>query len=896
MLLVFRKGLEYDGSMNGEPADKEANLFPLMSLPLDMEGTETDLNDFQWWAYSDKWNEWLEKNPRDWQAESKTSDFDKAEAVLESMVTAKDPLTGYVSQQIKNLWNNGKVSSFGDYIKILEAEGQSGSSESFKKFVKLGFALEKLAKDGTLKDKLKMEDLEEGEEYSIVIDPMTEDGDPVQEARQALRIKKLNESAGFILADFDYSIPLGEVKDTESYLDKVSDFAKDVAIAGAGFAGLYAAAYIGGGILSTWVLGKTARGIYKTFTRAKRIHGAIQSARGTSATVRGGFQAAKNFAMKAFGKRAAQGAVANAARVTLPSGAFVEGGLAYSTRATGHVLLKGAASQSVKAAAARAVAQGGARAAATVGARGAAAAAGASGLLAAEASNPIGWIIAVASVVGSGVNQVWNWLSDKQAPRYSEVDNFAYGTFRPKNIPIGKAITICWTSDGGGGGWGFVVDLLTFSKDDTRTTMELVKIGEMEGRSIFMVLQVNSKMFEKAMADNDLMLISFDNNDVFERGYLDNDDLEFQTILIPDIADLSIATSFVGYSTWEEMEKAYSDAPSNPVFVPTEAKKTYEFHYVDSEGRDVNVTGTLVNESELEGSVLQNLVPGEGNSVSESFEGTKEFEDLLNESRVLSFSDFSSRSPISINEEDEEIPDPEQNDDPEDKETSSYEQELEDVIDSGVTFSEPEYSRIPIIAYSVDTISFVDPNEDGSTASFTYFLVGDQSISPKQNQPILVESASEDLIDEPRYGLKTYVPPTEEREVDVVEEPEEDDVIDIEDVDGEETRIQADRADVQIKSGSRSLSIKDRDIEGGISILDEFGTEELMRKLNIEDWEEITSVKVREDSEGNPIKVVLKNRFAESGNRRRTLRKGEEGFDVALKFANDVEDGISFSG
>jgi len=913
MLLVFRKGLEYDGSMNGEPSDKEANIFPLMSLPLDMEGEETDLNDFQWWAYSDKWKEWLEDNPREWQAESKASDFDKAEAMLESMVTSKGGITEYVSSQIKNIWNNGKVSSFSDYVKLLEAEGESGSSESFKKFVKLGFALEKLAKDGKLKDKLKMEDLEEDKEYSIVIDPMTEAGEPIQEARQAIRIKKLDESAGFILADFDYSIPVGEVKDTESYLDKVSEFAKDVAIAGAGFAGLYAVAYIGGGLLSSWVLMKSARGVYRTFSRGRRIYGAVQAARGSSA-IRGGFSAVKNFATRAFGRRAAQGALTNAARITLPSGAFVEGGLAYSTRATGNVLLKGAAEQSVKAAASRAVAQGGARAATAIGAR-AAAGAGA-GALAAEASNPVGWIMLAVQVVGSGINQLWNWYSDKQAPRYEEVEDFAYGTFKPKNIPIGKSITVCWTSDGGAG-WGeYILDIITMSKDDTRTTMEIVKIGEFDGRSIFMVLQINSERFQKALQDNDLMLMSFSNSDSFERDWYDNEDLEFQTILIPDITELTIATSFVGYSTWDEMEEAYNKAPDNPIYVPKDAKKTYEFHYVDSEGRDVNVTGTLVSESELEGSVLKELIPGKADVVEESFDGAREFEDLLNESKVVSFSDFSMRTSNLIKEEEnedpaqaeekpadqaEEKPTGQTEETPaedENEELEGYEAELDEVINSGAGLKKTSYSRIPIVSYEVNTINFVDPNINESPdefKEFSYFLVGDQSLNPKPNQPILVESASEDLIGEPRFGLKKYVPPTEEDREGTIVEPDEEE-IDIEDVDKERTKISTNRADVQIKSGSRSLSIKDRDIEGGISILDEFGNDALKRDLNIEDWKEVSSVKVREDSDGEPIKVILKNRFAKMGNRRRVLRKGEQGFNTALKFANSVEDGISFSG
>jgi hypothetical protein len=903
MILVFKKGLEYKGSMNGAPTDKDSNTFPLMSVPLDMKGEETDLNDFQWWAYTDKWKKWLDANPREWKAESEESKFDKAEQILESIVTVKNPVGEYVSAQIESLWETGSVISFDNYAKLLEASESSGSRNSVKKFIKLGYAIEKLIADGSLLDSLKIEDLEDGKKYAVVIDPLTEEGDPVQEGRQALRITKVGESAGVIIADMDYSLPIGDVKDTKSYLDDVVEFAKDVAIGGAGLAALYGVAQVAGSLFMGWTLLKSARGIYKNFGRARQVHSVVRSAGGVRGAATTGFNALKSFASKAFGRRAGAQAVANAARVTLPSGAFVEGGLAYSTRATGNVLLKGAAEQSVKSAAARAVAQGGARAATTIAGRGAAAAATASGVVAAEASNPVGWIIAAASVVGSGVNQIWNWLSDKQAPRYGEVDDFAYGEFSPKSIPTGRSITICWTSDGGAGGWGFVVDLLTFGKDDTRTTMELVKLGEYDDRSVFVLIQVNSEMFEKVMSDNDLVLLSFSNNDKFERGYLDNDDLEFQTVLVPDITELTIGTSFVGYSSWDEMEDAYRESPDSPVYVPAEARSDYQFHYKNKDGKEVNVTGTLVKENELTDAYINELVPGSiEEQTSESLEDKLEYSRLLNENKVLSFSDFSAQLNSTIteaeDEKDETIDDPEVSSDK--PEVSDYETELDSVLATPATLSQV-YSQIPVISYKVNSINFVNPEETGSPGSFTYFLIGEESMNPSQNQPVLVESASEDAIEDPRFGLKTYVPPVKEEEVeDTTEEPEEtspEENINIEDVDTSGDRVETTRGDVQIKSKSGSLTIKDRDVDGGINIFDEFATSKLKRELNIEEWENITSVKVRYDDEGEANKVTIRNRFAPSlTNRKRVIRKGEEGFESALNFARSVEDGISFTG
>lgn len=899
MILVFRKGLEYNGSMNGLPENQDENIFPIMSVPLDLEGEETDLNDFQWWAYSDKWNEWLKDNPREWKAESHDVRFDKAEQILEGIVTAKNPVTEYVSHQAKSLWKNGEVSSFSDYVKMLEAESTSGSRDAAKKFIKLGYALEKLSKEGKLKDVLKMEDLEDDKEYAVVVDPMTESGDPVQEARQALRIKKIGDSAGIIIAEVDYSIPLGEVEDTKDFMDKVAEFAKDVAIGGAGLAALYGVAQVAGSLFLGWQLLKGARGIYRTLGRARRIHSVVAGARTAGAPA---WNTVRSFASRAFTRRAGAQAVANAARITLPSGAFVEGGLAYSTRATGNVLLKGAAEKSVKSAAQRLVAQGGARAATAVAGRGAVAA-GASSAVAAEASNPVGWILLAAQAVGSGINQLWNWYSDKQAPRYGEVEDFAYGSFNPKNIPVGKAITVCWTSDGGAG-WGeYILDILTMSKDDTRTTMELVKLGEFDDRSVFVMLQVNSEMFEKAMKDNDLILLSFANNDKFERGTFDNDDLEFQTIVIPDITELTIGTSFVGYSTWTEMKEAYKESPDSPIYVPSGARKDYQFHYTDKDGNDVNVTGTLVNENEISDTVLQDLVPGAAGAVEESASPGLDYSHLVNESKVLSFNDFSNRA-NPIMEEDENSPEDDGNtenaestESTESTEGNTYEEDLLTSL-SAASPLETEYSQIPVLAYRVNRISFVDPTVNEDVDQFNYFIIGEQSMDPKPNQPILVESASEDAIEEPRFGLKTYVPPVEddEKKDDKEDEIDDPEVIDIEDVDEPSSKmVRTQRGDVQIKSKSGSLTIKDREMEGGINIFDEFANSSLKKKLNIDDWKNITSVKVRYDNEGEPKKVILKNRFAKVGDRRRVLQKGEQGFESALKFAESVEDGISFS-
>jgi hypothetical protein len=66
MILLFKKGSSFTGP--AKSGDK-SSIFPIMNLPVYDDGEKVELNDFQWWSYTDKWNEWLKANPRAWTAE-----------------------------------------------------------------------------------------------------------------------------------------------------------------------------------------------------------------------------------------------------------------------------------------------------------------------------------------------------------------------------------------------------------------------------------------------------------------------------------------------------------------------------------------------------------------------------------------------------------------------------------------------------------------------------------------------------------------------------------------------------------------------------------------------------------------------------------------------------------
>ena len=859
MILIFKKGVTYKGTIGSKDIDSEGSTFPIISLPVNEEGSPTELNDFQWWAYTDQWNQWLKKNPREWTAESEESPVDKAEKIWEEIFNQPNPYSQFFNFQVSSVLEKGKLSTFDQFAKIYEAE-EADASGITKKFIKLGYAIESLAKAGIMKADLSLDDIREGEKIAIVVDFRDEAGKPIPESRQALRFAKIKDTSKLTIGLVDYSIPIGEIKDDPgSLLKKVGEYAAAVLVGGVAVGSLILVGQVAGGLASAWALNKAVRGVYSNFSKSKSITQVVKSP--------GMWSKVKTFGSSIFGRGASSlASIPNAARVVLPSGAYVQGGIAYNAAGTA---LRGAASNSVKVAAGT--------------------------LLGGEASNPVGWIIAAATAIASTGQQLYNWMSDKQAPRFSDVDDFAKGEFNPSQIPVGKPITVCWTSDGGAGFWGGVLKVLTLTKDDTRTTMDLVKIGDFGGKSIFILLDVHSKSLEQTLKENDLILLSFDNDVTFERGWRDNDDLEFNTIAIPDMKAFMISTSFVGYCGWGDMQEAYNKAPDVPFYVPENAPSQYQFNYSNSKGEKINVSGSLLSVEELDQINIEEIMPiPPSGSTSESFQDFRNYKLVSENSKVLSFSEFSSSLVFEAEEKgdgkkEEEIIDQWVKDYTKDSNIAKG-QEIQ------AKNAESSYGQVSMPVYKATEIQFVDPASKGQTPTFRYFIVGDESLDAEKEEAINVEVTSDDAVNAPRYGLATYVPPAppkEETEEDTEGETGVEPISAVEPEEDKEFVTNRDDVDVKQKKNSLVISDTETETEEDVNVLEDFVTEVDKKELGIKDWKNLTKMTVRYDSAKNPIKVILRNKFGGSDKVRR-IRKGEAGFNAAVDLINRVKAGIKY--
>jgi hypothetical protein len=802
---------------------KAGGAFPVVSIPVEAQGEKKDFNDFQWWAPTDKWNTWLKANPRSWQAESEETEKDFKKRLYESLVEEGEI--------------DSKVLDFTSFNSLLEADAAgSGSSvgvssaeqpteEQKKNYTKFVFAYNRLKEGGKIKDELNAASLKKGEDYAIIWDLPGNTGAPVVETRQAYRSKVVSDLPNGVLVKIDETIPFGKLQeesDAGNVLMKIAGFGSQI-LAG----GLTTVAAIGGGI---WATKKIAGGAARLAARKATSGGASWLARilGTGAD-------------KAVASNASTAAVdaAAAAELELATGVSAEalGGAAATEIAVGTEMAAGISAATV------------------------------------------GWIAAAVAVTAGVVQRLVNWTSDAQAPRLGQIEDegWARDSFMPGTIPDGEAITICWTQESGN---SWFTDILW--NEDTRTTMDLVKLGNFKGRSIFLMVQINSKEYDAVLKSKEMILLSFEQNAKFERGYFNNDDLEFEMIAVEKgESNNFISTIFEGYCTWEEMEGAYRGADDSFVGVPENAPDEYSFHYKLGKGdRDINVTGTLIKDIGSLDVMKTTFVAGSPtpNESASTFRLDIDWKKISESSGVLSFSDFS-KLPLTM------VP--------------TFEAEGEE---ASAVKTDPEKENKyltqteKIAAYEVKTIEFADKAlEDQQLPDLKTFIVPNNYLESTDNEEIVVQPIQDVTLKYPRRGTISVESDAAPEPVPVgaTGEPEVEGGVPIE-VTTDEVKIKyKDNPEILNKIGiDDATKIKDKDKEDKIKFLDMITPEE-KKELGIEDWDWIKKVKIYKDGKtGEPYLIKFKSGGLDS-DRKRKITAEDSNFDTALKVANRIQAGFT---
>jgi hypothetical protein len=238
----------------------------------------------------------------------------------------------------------------------------------------------------------------------------------------------------------------------------------------------------------------------------------------------------------------------------------------------------------------------------------------------AKLSNPVGWVLLVADVVGSGLN----YTSDNQAPswapiigdktdkmiNYASKDKGGDGTcpnatnvFIPSKIKTGENMTLCWTQSPGdsiGIALSFVVS------NTTRTTMNITKIldfkpeEKMASTSLFLINMINSKGLWDEVKTFDLRFL-FIKDGKYEEGFRDdNIGAYFLGAKANPDKNAMLPLAYDGHCTFATFGKYYAEAKDQLIYIDEDAPDTYNFHFEDRESNIINVYGKKVTDKDIE--------------------------------------------------------------------------------------------------------------------------------------------------------------------------------------------------------------------------------------------------------------------------------------------------------
>ena len=608
------------------------------------EGEPIDLEDFQWWCNSDEFEKYLEKTGRsynkdtgDWTSESEESEEEEIKSrkisSYSDFISEKKNNEGEKALNEINVFGatvGTNVTSKGMAYTESQAKFQKGKlTDSQRKFVKFYFTRNHLRNNNTLEKQLDIRKLEVGKAVEIFVsayDPKTSKAD--ETAMVAVRFVP----TAVIKSQGDLSLPMvvgkithlspnlgqgggGEftsilqdvVKTVYSWWDNLESvlsttsgwiFTSVAGIAALSSVGVFTAGSIGvlfnkfrvmqltNSLLSTGKYGAGLEGIAAARADAK--------AAGWFARMRKGIKTGSAFK-----------SISNF--IKYPATVVKRWRNLRKWNKTGFLALKGWK-------AARYIAFGRKLRAlgktATYAAR-----ATRVGTSIAKWSNPIGWGLLLADVIGSTLN----YTSDNQAPSWdpmiggegdamkdykSTICPSASNSFNPAEIPAGQTITLCWTQNPES---GFAAALSFVVSNSTRTTMNITKIfdfkpkGQSKALSLFLINSVNYKDLWDNIKGFDLRFL-FIKEDTFEEGYADDNIGAFflGAKSQPDSEDGVLPLAYYGHCASEVYQATYQKMKDQLLYIPDDAPSEYNFHFEDSESNVINVFGSKVTDKDLE--------------------------------------------------------------------------------------------------------------------------------------------------------------------------------------------------------------------------------------------------------------------------------------------------------
>lgn len=843
--------------------------FPIIDIPLDVQGTDYadfELEDFQWWAYSKPFNDWLKSSGRSWQA-SESEIMSDGNALVERW-KAEKVKEGKPIMSFLDFVNESVRSEYHELFEV-EGEGETGVSEGTgitkQDQIKFLFAYNKLVNQGAIQTAFDMNtDFNVGDEKAFFL---TLDLDDPEEKSLNMRAFKLKAQTGassgagrlaqgtLVYPGAPYKIP---PEATSNFI--VTKIQQDLSSLGV----------FASGMLASWSIYTVAGLAAAPFLAYKVFNGWKFASAVKAIGNAGGQTAAKTITDLLKGGRAARGGTGIFGRLgKMGTFVFKEGlGTAKGFKLANQAWKFGS---NLKPAmrvlnASKAFLRG-------------AAAAGA------RAIPVLGWVLLAVDAVGSMIN----WYSDNQAPTSDEAVKLFDGkkTFSPSSIVVGESIVLCW-SQPDNSNWGTALSFVISNMGETRTILEMTKIiGDSSGYSVFILLSANSASLNEQMRENFLTLVAIPNSAKVKTGFTDNDEIQGRICSVKkeDVNAegdaIPVPFDFQGVCNWDTLVDAVES--SEGVFFKSDpnAPATYEFNFEDLDGDRINVVGTLIKDEDLANSTnddIERIFYGgidtgnarrgeEAESDDEEDIEDLETEETHESSRVVNFESFKSGRLYE----------------------SGGEEDTSDVLDS---FRGPAILAIYVCdqanskAYASREIG-----RKKRLPQFTNFAINPDDYNARPGTTIDLDINSDEDIEDPKSGYAEYREGSEvDREVVVVEPKEggEENEEGTGEVQAGDGKIIA--PDIIKRERKHSTVIKDGDKDGGINLMDEFLTTEDKEILGISDWDKVTMVKARYDNNEDISKIIVRNKDAEFMKKSKEYVPFDgESFEIAKKLLQSAQ-------
>ena len=908
--------------------------FPMISIPTDISSLnpeEKTFDDFQWWAQTSEFKKWMDKNKREWQADSE--DMSKYGGSITDII--KEHVESYI---LDNQLNESDVLSFNEFDTINEAD-ENALSEDAKKGIKFHYAYNKLKSEGKLKNITNVDaDFPTGAEKAVFIsmeDQETKKNiDETLKAFKMIGLQSSSESKVKIISVTE-SLPGGKLDPDTTMQELVEGMLKT--------AGEYAAIGVGVGI--AWaVLKRVGYGVSAGYV-LKKIKGLAPVAKEGEEVVKttGALAKAGKYVKGLASGGIKKVKVLGSGLVDLAQFKNIRNAAVGTYRGTRAAITGKAGVYAVKSPASKVILKGFSKGATHI-----AAEAGAKG--ASRFIPFVGEVLLAIDAIGS----TFNWFGTNQAPKWDEIEGtIATGKggkeFDPGKIADGTSITICWRQPAGTG-LGIAASFAW--NNDTRTTAELFKIGKgKDGDSIFILTAINSKEYQKALSDHAVTLVSIKNGPINSqsgfsalRRIVDNEDMDVKIAYLDTPDKIASSFNFMGICDWNLLMQYYDQASDQYLITDSNAPETYEYYYQTARKDYVNVSGKLLNNEELGAKSITDIdeIFADSNKKLNNKKPEEKETEKKKEKHVVNPGD---NGPPKYDEKKQGATgssEPKVNDSENNKELWMVPMiseaansglvirkfsEFEDVLEYVNTIGKyPEHMKIneskgddvlrptaeeasgpaKLAVYDVTSMQYANPADKQYTPNaFKYFIIGPDDFDAKVGSSIEVGISTDETLIDPRRGVYEYkeeVKKKDEEEGKTSTNPEENPKQNDEESGDDQTKprkddyfITADPDDISIKNRKNATVIRDHNFKGGINIVDEFLTDKEKEVLGIPTWKAITLAKTFMNGQGEVIKVKLKNRYAPMFNTVKTyeVRDGEA-FQIAKKFAKEVEDRIKF--